>query len=113
MRARATSHASRALATSRARSWVSQVKPSPMARNSTWSGKASNTAFSPECMAPLMNWTTATRLPWPIMRQTMPRAAVVLPLPLPVWTMTSPRSTVLPAMIFSRACCFLRILSLW
>ncbi|MNL41675.1 hypothetical protein D3C87_1640970 [compost metagenome] len=50
-----------------------------------------------------MNWMIDTFMPWPIMRQTMPSAAVVLPLPVPVWTMTRPRSTVLLAIMRARA----------
>ena len=41
----------------------------------------------------------------------MPKAAVVLPLPLPVWTIRRPFSPVLVAMILSRAAFFLRIFS--
>ena len=43
----------------------------------------------------------------------MPKAAVDLPLPLPVWTISRPFSMVLPAMILSRAAFFLRIFSAW
>ena len=43
----------------------------------------------------------------------MPKAAVDLPLPLPVWTMSRPFSMVLPAMILSRAAFFLAIFSWW
>jgi hypothetical protein len=32
----------------------------------------------------------ADLLPWPSARNTMPKAAVLLPLPLPVWTISSP-----------------------
>ena len=41
----------------------------------------------------------------------MPKAAVDLPLPLPVWTMRRPFSSVLVAMILSRAAFCLRIFS--
>src|SRR3546814_10991606 len=56
-----SSHAVRVTAMSRARSCVFQVKSSPIGLNSTLSGKASNTAFSPVVIAPLTNWTTLTR----------------------------------------------------
>ncbi len=51
---------------SRARSCVSQVKPSPMARQVTRSGKRASTARSPVSQAPLTNCTMPTRMPWPI-----------------------------------------------
>ncbi len=43
----------------------------------------------------------------------MPKPAVDLPLPLPVWTMIKPRSSVLVAMILSRAAFFFAIFSAW
>ena len=43
----------------------------------------------------------------------MPKAAVDLPLPLPVWTMIRPFSSVLVAMILSRAAFFFAIFSAW
>ena len=58
---------------------------------------------SPVAIAPLMNWTTAQGIPWAMQRKIMPKAALDLPLPLPVWTMTKPRVAVLVAMILSRA----------
>jgi len=92
---------------------VSQVKPSPIGLNSTWSGKASNTTFSPVCSAPFTNWMTATFWPWPMARQTMPRAAVVLPLPAPVLTISRPFSICRSAIILARAVWTLAILALW
>ena len=83
---------------SRARSWVSQVKPSPIALMVTRSGKRSSTMRSPVSQLPLTNCTTPACMPWPTQRSTMPKAAVDLPLPLPVWTMSRPFSMVLPAM---------------
>ena len=41
-----------------------------------------------------MNCTTPTRRPWPSMRSARPKAAVHLPLPGPVWTMSRPFSMV-------------------
>ena len=75
---------------SRARSCVSQVKPSPIALMVTRSGNFSSTVRSPVAHAPLTNWTTPTRMPWPMQRKIMPKAAVDLPLPLPVWTISRP-----------------------
>jgi predicted transporter len=46
-------------------------------------------------------------------RKIMPKAAVVLPLPLPVCTTIRPFSPVLVAMILSRAAFFLAILAAW
>ena len=77
----------------------------------TCSGNFSSTTRSPVCHAPLTNCTTPTRKPWPSARNTMPKAAVDLPLPLPVWTISRPFSMVLVAMILSRAAFFLRIFS--
>ena len=51
---------------SRSRSWVSQVKPSPMALMVTSSGNFSSTVRSPVPQAPLTNCTTPTRMPWPM-----------------------------------------------
>src|SRR5258707_12244037 len=99
----ATSQAARAAAMSRARSWVSQVKPSPIARQVTRSGKRASTVRSPVPQAPLTNCTIPTRMPWPRQRKTMPKAAVDLPLPAPVWTISRPRSSVLVASTLRRA----------
>src|SRR5437016_465618 len=88
---------------SRARSFVSQVKPSPIARQVTRSGKPASTVRSPAPQAPLTNWTMPTRMPWPMARNTMPKAAVVFPLPGPVWTIRRPRSSVLVASTRRRA----------
>ncbi len=64
-------------------------------------------------MPPLMNCTTAQGMPWAMQRKIIPKAAEDLPLPLPVWTMTRPFSSVLVAMILSRAAFFLAILAAW
>ncbi len=61
----------------------------------------------PVCQAPLMNCTTPTRWPRPSMRKASPKAAVDLPLPVPVWTMSRPFSIVLPAT--SASCTALRL----
>ena len=53
---------------------------------------AASASRSPVCQAPLMNCTTPTRRPWPSMRSARPKAAVDLPLPGPVWTMSRPFS---------------------
>src|SRR5437660_3990330 len=60
-----------------------------------------------------MNCTTPTRWPRPSMRNASPNAAVDLPLPVPVWTISKPFSTVLPAT--SASCTALRfaILARW
>ena len=47
---------------------------------------------SPVVQAPLMNCTTPTRRPRPSMRSARPKAAVDLPLPGPVWTISRPFS---------------------
>src|SRR5579862_1651386 len=101
--ASANSQAARAAAMSRARSLVSQVKPSPIARQVTRSGKPAKTVRSPVPQAPLTNCTMPTRMPWPIQRSTMPKAAVVFPLPAPVWTMRRPFSSVLVRRTLRRA----------
>src|SRR5215510_5241952 len=44
-------------------------------------------------IAPLMNGTTATFIPWPRHRKAIPSAAVVFPLPAPVWTISKPFSS--------------------
>ncbi len=67
------------------------------------SGNFSSTQRSPVSHLPLMNWMTPTFMPWPMQRITMPKAAVDLPLPLPVWTISRPFSMVLAAIILSRA----------
>src|SRR3984885_7911104 len=56
----ASAHAALAAATSRARSCVSQVKPSPIVRHSAWAPKRSMAVRSPVDHAPLMNCTTPT-----------------------------------------------------
>src|SRR5579875_1800868 len=61
-----------------------------MRYHSTWSPNLPNTSTSPEGIGPLMYWTTPTRIPWWSARTTMPKAAVLLPFPAPVNTMTSP-----------------------
>src|SRR5262245_30592222 len=43
---------------------------------------------SPGFHLPLINCTMQTRQPCPMARKAVPRAAVVLPLPLPVWRIT-------------------------
>src|SRR5258706_6614561 len=58
-----------------------------------------------------MNWTTATRMPWPMARRTMPRPELDLPLPGPVLTTRTPRSIWADAMRSSTTaflCCILR-----
>ena len=50
-------------------------------------------------------------MPLPSARKTRPKAAVDLPLPLPVWTISSPFSIVFVAMILSRASFLRRIFS--
>ena len=67
---------------------------------------------SPVAMPPLINWTTAQPMPCAMHRKIIPNAAEDLPLPLPVWTMTSPFSSVFVAMILSRTTFFLAILIL-
>ena len=62
---RALAQARSAAATSRSRSCVSQVKPSPSVCHSTWSPKRSIAARSPLCQAPLPNCTTPQRKPRP------------------------------------------------
>ena len=88
----AAAQARSAAATSRARSCVSQVKPSPIVCHSTWSPKRSIAVRSPVCQAPLLNCTTPQRKPRPSARSIRPNAAVDLPLPLPVWTISRPFS---------------------
>ena len=79
---------------SRARSWVSQVKPSPMTLTSTSSGKRSRNSRSPVSRRPLTNCTTPSLRPCPRQRIARPQAAVLLPLPVPVWTISRPFSSV-------------------
>ena len=67
---------------SRARSWVSQVKPSPMVRISTWSGNRSSTGRSPVSHLPLTYCTMPTLRPLPIALRASPKAAVDLPFAL-------------------------------
>ncbi len=85
----ARSQAAAAAAMSRARSCVSQVKPSPMMCSVTSSGNFASSRASPVSqLGDLMNCTTPTGKPWPIWRNTMPSAAEVLPLPVPVLTIS-------------------------
>src|SRR5882672_8090351 len=53
------------------------------------------------------NWTTAHLKPWPSERSSIPRAALVFPLPSPVWTMINPlrrrAAAILPRISFCRA----------
>ena len=99
---------------SRALSWVIQVKPSPMVWKAQRSAKCVwIRSRSPVAMPPLMNCTTAQGMPWAMQRKIMPKAAELLPLPLPVWTMIRPRSSVLSAMIFSRAAAIFAIFAAW
>src|SRR5436305_2579795 len=60
-----------------------------------------------------MNCTTPTRWPRPSMRSANPNAAVDLPLPVPVWTISRPFSTVLPATSASCTALRLAILARW
>ena len=60
-----------------------------------------------------MNCTTPTRWPRPSMRSASPNAAVDLPLPVPVWTMSRPFSIVLPATSASCTALRLAILARW
>src|SRR6266850_3288630 len=58
-----------------------------------------------------MNCTTATRMPWPMARRTMPNPELDLPLPGPVLTTSTPRSICAAAMRSSTTaflCCILR-----
>ena len=109
----AAAQARSAAATSRARSCVSQVKPSPSVCHSTWSPNFSTAVRSPDCQAPLPNCTTPQRKPRPSARSISPKAAVDLPLPLPVWTISRPFSIVLAATSASCAALRLAILALW
>ena len=93
----ASSQAARAAAMSRARSWVSQVKPSPMTLTSTRSGKRLRKKRSPVSRRPLTNCTTPSFSPCPRQRIARPQAAVLLPLPVPVWTSSRPFSIVFEA----------------
>ena len=93
----AASQAARAAAMSRSRSWVSQVKPSPMTLSVTCSGKRSSRWRSPVSRRPLTNCTTPSLRPCPRQRIARPQAAVLLPLPVPVWTISRPFSMVLDA----------------
>src|SRR5215470_1951536 len=69
-------------------SFESQLKPSPMVHHSTpglLAERSSPTLHLPD----FMNWTTHTRQPRAIARIAVPKAAVDLPLPSPVFTMTT------------------------
>src|SRR5919108_1583580 len=85
----AMSQARWAVALSFSRFSLSQVNPSPMGITSNWPG-ANFAAIrtSPGFHLPLINCTMHTRQPCPMARKAVPRAAVVLPLPLPVLRMT-------------------------
>src|SRR5581483_7491223 len=88
MTALAWPHAARSTASSRVRSEESQVKPSPIAHQSTPS-RSRLTASSPTFHSPdLRNWITATFQPRATARSTTPNAAVDFPLPSPVLTRT-------------------------
>ncbi len=60
-----------------------------------------------------MNCTTAQGISCAMQRRIMPNPLEDLPLPAPVWTISSPLSPALPAMILSRAAFFLAILRAW
>src|SRR5919109_1587303 len=85
----AISQARWAVALSFSRLSLSQVNPSPMGITSNWPG-ANFAAIrtSPGFHLPLINCTMHTRQPCPMARKAVPRAAVVLPLPLPVLRIT-------------------------
>src|SRR5262245_29444392 len=110
---RALAQARRAASTSRLRSCVSQVKPSPRVCHSTSAPSRSTAARSPVCQAPLPNCTTPQRRPRPSARSSRPQAAVDLPLPLPVWTISRPFSIVLAATSASWIALRLAIFVLW
>src|SRR5918992_3978872 len=85
----AISQARCAVALSFSRFSLSQVKPSPMGITSNWPGaNLAAMRTSPGFHLPLMNCTMHTRQPCPKARKAVPRAAVVLPLPLPVLRIT-------------------------
>src|SRR5262249_49514989 len=85
---RATRHASRATASLRAMSFESHVNPSPIVHHSTPSRFAD--CSSPTRQRPdLTNCTTQTDQPRATARITVPNAAVDLPLPSPVLTITT------------------------
>jgi hypothetical protein len=100
-----------AAAMSRARSCVSQVKPSPSVLISTCSGKRCRKFASPVSHAPLMNCTMPTRMPCPRHRITIPNADEDFPFPFPVWTISNPFCAVFPSIIRSRAALILAIFS--
>ena len=80
-RAAARSSAAVAAATSRSRSCVFQVNPSPIVSQTSSSGKRAKNSRSPVFHVPLMNCTTATRCPQPSARATTPNAELDFPLP--------------------------------
>src|SRR5919108_5588089 len=85
----AISQARCAVALSFSRLSLSQVKPSPMGITSNCPGaNLAAIRTSPGFHFPLMNCTIHTRQPCPMARKAVPRAAVVLPLPLPVLRIT-------------------------
>src|SRR5207244_6999234 len=89
MVALAWAQASRATAWSRERSSESHVKPSPIAHQSTPS-RSRHTVSSPTRHSPdFTNCTTATCQSRATARTTTPNAAVDLPLPSPVFTITT------------------------
>ena len=62
--------------------------------------------------APFINCTTPTRIPWPRARASMPKPALLLPLPLPVCSRSTPWSRVASA-IFASTTVFLRAMRVW
>ncbi len=98
---------------SRSRSCVSQVNPSPATTRRTSGKRSASTRFSPVSQSPFTNCTTPAGIPHPTQRITMPKAEEDFPLPLPVWTMIRPRSSVLAAIMRSRAARIFSILALW
>ncbi len=84
MNSQALAQAACAWLVSRSRSCVSQVYPSPIRRNVTRSPNDFRMRSSAVSIAPLMNCTIATFMPWPRQRRAIPSAAVVFPFPAPV-----------------------------
>src|SRR5450830_2119112 len=64
-------------------------------------------------MAPLMNCTTPTFMPWPMARMAMPKPLELLPLPLPVLTMMMPISLSALAMAASMMAFFRSMRTRW
>jgi hypothetical protein len=73
------------------------VKPSPITCQLTAGWKK---ASSPVSERPFTNCTTPACMPWP-WRASTPKAALDLPLPLPVFTSSTPRVSVAAAMAAS------------